>query len=165
MTISKTMQDAINDQINRELYSEYLYLAMAAYAYGENLEGFGHWFTVQAKEEHSHAMKFFKYIYERRGKVTLKAIEKPEADFKSMEDAFEKTLKHEEFVTKNIHNLMDIAIKESDHASVSFLKWYVDEQVEEESTADQILQKLKLLKSNVNGLVWLDKELGKRGGE
>lgn len=163
MTISKTLQDAINEQINKELFSEYLYLSMAAYSFNQNLEGFGKWFMIQAKEEHSHAMKFFKYIYERRGSVVLKAIEKPEADFKSMEEVFEQTLKHEELVTKSIHNLADLAIKENDHASNSFLKWFIDEQVEEEANADQILQKLKMMKNNINGMIWLDKELGKRG--
>lgn len=163
MQISKSMEKAINEQINRELFSEYLYLAMAAWCYSENWNGFGHFFEEQAKEERAHAMKFFHYLFERRGTALVGAIEKPQGQFKSVEETFELTLEHEQQVTAWIHGLMDLAIKENDHASVSFLKWFVDEQVEEEATADGILQQLKKVNGNINGLFALDHRLGERG--
>ncbi|OHD11182.1 MAG: ferritin [Spirochaetes bacterium GWB1_36_13] len=162
MVISKKIEESMNDQINKELFSEYLYLSMAAHCYHENLEGFGNFFKAQAKEEHEHAMKFFKFINERRGKVTLKAIAEPKAKFDSILQIFEETLAHEEFITKSIHSLMDLAVKENDHASASFLKWYVDEQVEEEANMDAILQKLKLANGNINIIMMLDAKLGER---
>lgn len=162
MELSKKVEKAMNEQINKELFSEYLYLSMATYCFNENWEGFGNWFLVQAQEEHNHAMKFFKYIYERRGQVTLEKIEKPEAKWDSLLAVFEETLKHEEKVTQSIYNILELAQKENDHASVSFLKWFVDEQVEEEATADAILQKLKKINGNINGLFMLDAQLGQR---
>lgn len=162
MVISKKLQDAINEQINKELYSAYIYLAMSAYCTSINLNGFARWFKVQFEEEQAHAFKFMHFVHERRGRVLLKAIEEPQLEFKSIEDVFEITLKHEEFVTASIYSILELATAEKDHATVSFLKWFVDEQVEEEATADEILQKLLMIKGNPNGLMALDNALGKR---
>lgn len=160
--ISKKLQDAINEQINRELYSEYLYSAMSAWFASKTLNGFATWMEVQAREEHSHAMGFYKYLLDRGGRVELKAIPKPPKDFKDAMDAFKKTLDHEHFITKSINELKDLAIKEKDHAFDSFLNWYVDEQVEEENNDETIIGKLEIIKGRPEGLLFLDAELGQR---
>ncbi len=160
--ISTKLQEAINSQINKELFSEYLYLSMAAYCESENLDGIANFFHVQTKEEHFHAMKFFAYLNERGGRVKLMPIEGPQTDFKSIEDIFEQTLRHEQFVTKSINEIMDLAIKENDHATKSFLQWFIDEQVEEEATAEKLLHKVKLISGHPHGLFMLDKELAAR---
>ena len=160
--ISKKLQDAINAQINKELYSEYMYISIQAWFANQNLDGFATWMDVQGQEERFHAMKFYNYLIERGGKVELKAIEQPPIDFKTPLNAFKMALKHEEFITKSINELMDLAIKESDHAAKSFLQWYVDEQVEEEANADRIVHKLELIKDNPQGLYMLDNELAQR---
>jgi ferritin len=161
--ISKKMSAAINEQINKELYSAYLYLAMAAQAEALNLPGFAAWFGVQAKEEVGHAMKFFKYLVEQGARVELDGIAKPPVSFKSPGDMFEKTLEHERKVTASIHALMDLAIKENDHATQSFLRWYVDEQVEEEANASAIVAKLEMIGADAGpALLMLDHELGAR---
>jgi ferritin len=160
--ISKTLEKAINKQINKELYSEYLYISMQAWFASKNLDGFANWMAVQGQEEHFHAMKFYNYLIERGGKVELLAIDKPEKEFTKPLKAFQMTLEHEQFITKSINELMDLAIKESDHASKSFLQWYVDEQVEEESNADKILHKLEMINDNAQGLFMLDAELALR---
>ncbi len=165
MQISQSMEKAINLQINRELFSEYLYLSMAAWCYNESWNGFAHYFIEQAKEEHEHAMKLFDYVYERRGRVIVEAIDKPQEDFASIEEVFTLALEHEEQVTAWIHELVDLAIKENDHATRSYLNWFVDEQVEEEATADGILQEIKKIKGHINALIGLDKKLGQRGLE
>jgi ferritin len=160
--INKALEKAINQQINKELYSEYLYSAMHAWFAGQNLDGFANWMMVQAKEEHFHAMKFFNYLIERGGNVELLAIEKPPKGFTKPLKAFQMALEHEQFVTKSINELMDLAIKEKDHAARSFLQWYVDEQVEEEANADKIVHKLEMIKDNPQGLYMLDNELAQR---
>jgi ferritin len=160
--ISKKLQDAINEQINRELFSEYLYSAMSAWFASETLNGFATWMEVQAREEHAHAMGFYKYLLDRGGRVELKAIAKPARDFKDPMDAFKQTLEHEHFITKSINNLMDLAIKEKDHAFASFLNWYLDEQVEEENNDETIIGKLNIIKGRPEGLLFLDNELGQR---
>jgi ferritin len=160
--ISKKLQDAINAQINKELYSEYLYISMQAWFANQNLDGFANWMDAQGKEERFHAMKFFNYVIERGGKVELKAIDQPPVDFKSPLKAFEAALKHEQFVTKSINDLMDIAIKEKDHASRGLLQWFVDEQVEEEAAADRIVNRLKMIGDNPHALFMIDTELGQR---
>lgn len=160
--ISEKMAKEINDQIQRELFSEYLYLQMVAYFKGENLDGFAHWMEIQAKEEHNHAMKFFNYLYERNSKVELLSIEKPKNDFKTPLDVFKYAYQHELTVTKNINNLMELAKKENDYASESFLKWYVDEQVEEEDSFLKIVNILEKIKDSSNALYMLDNELSKR---
>lgn len=160
--ISKKMQEAINEQINKELYSEYLYLSMAAYFDALGYEGFAHFMKAQAKEEHEHAMKFYEYLNDRGGRVILKQIDEPQIDFDSVNEVFDLSYKHEQFVTKSINELVDLASKENDHASVSFLNWYVDEQVEEEATMDAILTKLEMIDGKGMGLLMLDRELARR---
>lgn len=157
--ISKKLQEAINKQINNEFYSEYLYLSMAAYFDAENLDGIAHFFYVQTKEENVHAMKLFRFLIEKGGRVKLHAIDAPKSEFKSVIEPFEMSLKHEQHISKCIDDLMDTAIKENDHGVISFLKWFVDEQVEEEATAEKLLYKVKLVKGEGQGLLMLNNEL------
>ena len=160
--LSQKLQDAFNAQINKELYSEYLYLSMSAYCSTLDLDGIANYFMVQTQEEHFHAMKMFNFVNERGGKIVLHPIAGPQVDFKSVVDVFEETFKHEQFITKSINDLMDVAIKENDHATSSFLKWFVDEQVEEEATVSKILSKLKLIGGDGQGLLMIDTELAAR---
>ncbi len=160
--LHEKMLVAINDQINKELYSAYLYQSMMAHFDALGLSGFANWMRVQSMEETLHAYKFYDYVIERGGKVTLQAIDGPETEWPSPLAAFEQVLTHEQFVTSRINNLMDIALEIRDHASASFLQWFIDEQVEEEGTAEQICQKLRLIGDNPNGLFMVDKELGAR---
>ncbi len=160
--LSKKIQDALNLQLNKELYSEYLYLSMQAWCLNNDLEGFANWFDVQQKEEHVHALKFYNFINDRGGQILLKPIDGPETEFKSPAALLETGLNHEEFVTKSINELLDLAIKESDHAVQSFLKWFVDEQVEEEANFTKVLNKIKLSGSEGAGLFMIDQELAKR---
>lgn len=160
--ISKKLQAAFNQQINKELYSEYLYLSMAAWFEAENLPGFAHFFKVQVQEERFHAMKMFDFINERGGKVVLKAIADPQVEFKSAEEIFKLSYQHEQFISKSINELMDDAIAEKDHAAKSFLNWFVDEQVEEEATMDGILAKIKMSGGKGHGMLMIDKELSAR---
>ncbi len=160
--LNKKIEDALNKQINAELYSSYLYLSMHAYFESENLGGFANWMGVQMQEELSHALKIFNFVNERNGRVLLKAIDQPQTEWKSPLDVFEETLRHEQKVTGMINKMTDLAISEKDHATASFLKWFVDEQVEEEASANKILQQLVMIKGSTGGLFMLDKELGKR---
>ena len=160
--ISKKLQTTINYQINKELYSEYLYLSMAAYLESIGLEGFANFFKIQVQEERYHAMKFFDYVNERGGKVILEAIDRPQVEFKSPVEIFEIAYKHEQYVTKLINELMEVAIKENDHATKSFLNWFIDEQVEEEASMDKILNQLKMIGGKGQGMLMLDKELAAR---
>jgi ferritin len=160
--LSKRLQDALNIQLNKELYSEYLYLSMQAWCLDNDLEGFSNWFDVQQKEEHVHAMKFFNFINDRGGRILLKPIAGPQTEFKSPEDLFKVGLGHEQFVTKSINDLMDLGLKDSDHAVQSFLKWFVDEQVEEEANFTKVLNKIKLSGGAGAGLFMIDQELAKR---
>lgn len=159
---SKKMADALNDHVNKELYSAYLYLSMAAYFRSINLTGFANWMQVQIQEELAHAMKFYSYINERGGKVILSTIDGPPTEWDSPLAVFEATYQHEVNVTKRINNSVNLAIEEKDHATNSFLQWFVTEQVEEESSADEIRQKLKLIGSDPSGLFMLDRELATR---
>ena len=161
--LGKALQDAMNEQMKNEFYSGYLYLAMAAYAESKNLPGFAHWMRVQAKEETAHAMKFFDYICERGGRVTLEAIEQPRALFMSPLDLFEKTLGHEQKVTGMINDLYALAVEEKDYASQIFLQWYVSEQVEEEKNASEIVERLKMVGDSGQSLVMMDRALAARG--
>ena len=160
--ISQKLQDIINEQINKELFSEYLYLSMAAYAKSADLDGISNFFSVQSQEEHFHAMKFYDFLIERDGKVVLKPIDGPQIDFKSVIEVFEKTLEHEKYVTASINNIMNLAIKENDHSVVSFLKWFIDEQVEEEASVSRILNRLNMTGGSGPALLMLDSELAKR---
>jgi len=160
--INKKMEKAINEQINAELYSAYLYLSMSAYFESINLTGFANWMKIQAQEEVVHAMKFYDYLVERGGRVTMLSIDAPQTTWSSPLSAFEDVYQHEQKVTSLIHNLMDLALAEKDHASVSMLRWFVDEQVEEESSADAIVEKLKLVGEKGRGIFMLDQQLGQR---
>ncbi len=160
--MNEKVQEAINNQINAEIYSAYLYLSMAAYFDSISLEGFSNWMKIQAQEEMTHAMKFYDFVFERGGKVVMKAIEQPQAEFKSPLEVFEKTLEHEKEVTSLINNLYELAVREKDYPLESMLKWFIDEQVEEESTAANIVDKVKLAGDKGPGVYMLDKELGAR---
>lgn len=153
---------AINDQINAEFHSAYLYLSMSAWFENKGLTGFANWMKIQYQEETTHAIKFFNYVIERNGRVTLAPIAAVDTDFKNIVDVFEKTLAHEEMVTDRINKIMDIAIAESDHATRSFLNWFVDEQVEEEANVNEILDTLRLINGEGNGVFMLDRELKQR---
>ena len=160
--LKKKILKSLNDQINAEMFSSYLYLSMEAYFQSISLKGFAAWMRVQAQEEMMHGMKFYDFVNERGGKVTLEAIAKPETTWATPLAAFEAVLKHEEHVTSLINNLVDLAISEKDHASNNFLQWFVAEQVEEEASASEVVEKLKLIKDNPSGLFMVDAELGKR---
>ena len=160
--ISEKMQDAINEQINAELYSAYLYLAMNAYFESANLPGFANWMRVQTQEELTHAMKLYDYVNERGGRVTLKAIAQPPVEWDSPLAAFEAAYKHEQKVTGLINELVNLAIAQKDHAANTFLQWFVNEQVEEEKSADEIVQKLRLTGEAPAALFMLDQQLGQR---
>ncbi len=160
--IKAKIQDALNKQLNAELYSSYLYLSMAAYFESVSLKGFANWMRVQAREELVHAMKFYAYINERSGRVNLASISAPSAQWDSPLAAFEQVYEHEQKVTGLINDLVTLAVSEADHATNNFLQWFVAEQVEEESSADEIVQKLRLLGEDRSGLFMLDQELGQR---
>lgn len=160
--LSPKMEAALNSQINAEYYSSYLYLSMAAYFDSINLPGFANWMRVQQQEELVHALKFFDFVSERNGRVKLTAIEGPETEWANPLAVFEAALAHERLVTGLINKLVDLALAESDHASNNFLQWFVAEQVEEEATADGILQQLRLMKDAPGGLFMIDRELGQR---
>lgn len=160
--ITEKMQKAIEEQINAELWSAYLYLSMSAYFERQNLQGFANWMKIQWQEEITHAIKFFDYVHERGGQIFLKPIAGVQTDWKNPADIFTETLKHEQHVTALINNLVNIAIEEKDHATNNMLQWYVAEQVEEEANAEQILVQLKLIGDNGYGLLMLDRELATR---
>ena len=160
--ISNKLQEAINYQINRELYSEYFYLSMASFFNAAGLSGFENFFLVQVEEERFHAMKMYRFLNEKGGRVTLSAIEGPKTEFKSPLEVFQLAYAHEQMVTGLINDLMDLAIAENDHATKNFLNWFVEEQVEEEANMDTILNKLKLIKGEGHGLLMMDAELATR---
>lgn len=160
--IKKEVLDALNEQINAETYSAYMYLSMSAYFENIGLSGFAHWMKIQYQEESAHAIKFFNYVAERGGRVLLKAVDQVAVEFDGVVDVFEKTLAHENHVTDLINNLMNVAIAASDHAAQSFLKWFIDEQVEEEANVEKILATLKLINGQGNGIFMMDRELNQR---
>jgi len=160
--IKKEVLDALNEQINAETYSAYMYLSMAAYFDHMGLSGFAHWMKIQYQEESAHALRFFNYVTERGGKVVLKAVAQVPVDFDGIVDIYEKTLVHEVHVSSLINNLMNVAISANDHASQSFLKWFIDEQVEEEANVEKILATLKLINGQGNGIFMMDRELAQR---
>jgi ferritin len=160
--LSDKMRDALNAQITAEFYSAYLYLSMSAYFESQNLLGFANWMRVQAMEEVTHAMKFYDFVKARGSRVLLAAIEAPPTEWPSTLAVFEDAYKHERKVTGMINNLVDVAVSEKDHATNSFLKWFVDEQVEEEASADEVVQKLKLLGEAGHGIFMLDREMAQR---
>jgi len=160
--LDEKIEQGINDQINAELFSAYLYYSMAAYFEGLSLKGFSHWLRVQGLEEMTHVQKFFGYLNDRGGRVALAPIEAPPAEWQSPLAVFEEVYSHEVKVTGLINRLMDLALAARDHASTSFLQWFVNEQVEEEASADEVLQKLKLVEKTEGGLFLLDQEMDKR---
>lgn len=160
--LSEKMEKALNDQITWELYSSYLYLSMSAHFLSVNLGGFANWMRVQAQEELLHAIKFYDFVNERGGRVVLQTVKAPPSEWTTPVSVFEDTLKHERQVTKRINDLVDVALKEKDHATNIFLQWFVTEQVEEEASVKEILEKLKLLGDARGGLFMMDRELAQR---
>lgn len=158
--LSEKMEAALNTQMNKEFYSAYLYLSMAAYSQFVGLKGAANWFNVQVQEEMLHFNKFFAYVLDSGAKVKLMAIAKPPVEFKSLKDIFEQTLKHEKFVTQCIHGLVDLARQGKDHPTETFLQWFVTEQVEEEANANSVLARVKL--AGEQGLFLVDNELAAR---
>ncbi len=162
--ISKTMQDAVNEQINKELYSSYLYLSMAAYFESKNLPGFARWMQVQTDEERAHGMKFYQHLVDRGGRVMLKGLAAPATEWRSNLEAFKEVQAHEAEVTASINGLYELALKEKDYPMQVLLQWYINEQVEEEKNAADIVQQLELIDAHGTAVLMLDKQLGKRGG-
>jgi ferritin len=160
--LGKKIEEAFNEQINWELYSGYLYLSMSAYFLSINLNGFANWMRMQALEELTHAMKFFDFINERSGRVTLLEAKSPPQEWESPLAAFEDAYEHECFVSSRINDLVNLSLEEKDHASNNFLQWFVAEQVEEEASVDEVAQKLKIIGGDGGGLFMLDQELGQR---
>ncbi len=161
--LKERIEKALNDQVNAEMFSAYLYLSMSSCFAAMNFSGFAQWMKVQAMEEMSHAMKIYDFIIERGGRVTLAQIDAPQTAWESPLAAFEAAYKHEQYITSRINDLVDMAIEERDHATNIFLQWFVSEQVEEEASADEIVQKLKLVGDQGNAIFMLDRELGSRG--
>jgi ferritin len=159
---SEKLMEELNDQMNFEFLSGYYYMAMAAYAANEDLNGFANFFIVQGQEEYTHGMKFFDFIHDMDGRVTMQAIKEPVNEYKSLVHVFEEALAHEKLVTSRINKLMDMAKEEGSHATISFLQWFVDEQLEEENSMKTILNNLKRMEGNFQGIYMLDKELGTR---
>lgn len=160
--LSGKLVEELNLQIKYELYSANLYLAMAAYCASQNLDGFVNFFTIQASEERLHAMKFFNFLKEKHARIHIAALDQPKGEYKTVIDLIEAALKHEQFVTKRIYGLMDLAVEEKEHSTISFLKWFVDEQVEEEATFSELLSNLQLVGTTGSGIIMIDGELGKR---
>lgn len=160
--LSDNLLKNLNDQVNFEFYSSYTYLAMAAYVESVDLGGIANFFRVQAQEELFHAMKLYDYIFQKNGVVELDKIDKPEGKYESIIDVFETGYKHEQLVTSRIYKLADIASEEKEHATISLLRWFIDEQVEEENTFNTLLKKIKRAEDNPAALYMLDEELATR---
>jgi len=163
--IGKTMQDAMNEQINKELFSSYLYLSMVAHFESKNLAGFAHWMRIQEAEEREHAMKFYEFIIERGGQVVLKAIEAPATEWNSNLELFREVATHEARVTASINALYELALAEKDYPAQVMLQWFINEQVEEEKNAAEIVANLELIEERGTAVLMLDHRLAKRGGE
>jgi ferritin len=159
------MQDAMNEQINKELFSSYLYLSMAAYFEDKNLPGFANWMHIQADEEREHAMKFYDHILQRGGKVQLKAIDAPKTEWSSTLEVAEEVAAHEAKVTASIYSLYELALKEKDYPAQVMLQWFITEQVEEEKNAAEIVANLKMIEAHETAVLMLDHRLSKRKGE
>ena len=160
--ISKDLQKALIEQLNKEYHSAYIYLGMSAYCSKEGFNGAANWFLIQYQEEVAHGMKMFKYLEDQDVAIKLPAIQEVKVEYKSLLDVFKKSLAHEQYMTKNLNNLSDLAMKDKDHATYSLLQWYVTEQVEEESTVGEIIDHIKLVGENGYGLYTIDKELSSR---
>lgn len=160
--ISKELEEMINDQLNFELYSAYIYLGMAAYFEEINLGGMAHWMEIQFQEEFNHAMRFYRHIFERGGRVDLREIKAPQKDYASVIDVWETAYEHEKLVTSRIYKIGELAEKEGDRAALTMLNWFYTEQVEEEEKTMNIRDKLKFIGDNIPGLYHMDQELGAR---
>ena len=160
--LSKKLQSALNDQINAELFSAYLYLSMSSWFKAQNLEGFASWLEIQAQEEVAHAMKFYGYLHDKGAPVELKQLETPQRSWKSPLAAFEDAYKHEVYISGRINDLADLAVADKDHATNVLLNWFVSEQVEEEASALAVVEKLKLVASHPGGIYMLDREMASR---
>ena len=160
--ISKKLMDLMNEQINHEIYSSYLYLSMSAYFQSASLPGFAEWMMIQSQEEYGHGMKFFKHIIERSGQVKLEAVDKPKSDFKNPADVMKRVLEHEEKVTSLVNGLYELAVKEKDYPGQVMLHWFITEQVEEEKNAAEVIHLLKQVGDAPAGLIMLDRQLAAR---
>jgi ferritin len=160
--ISKKMEQMLNDQYNKEVYSAHLYLSMCSYFLDRDLDGFANYFKIQSKEELMHAEKQFEYVHDVDGKITMGAIEAPGNEFESIIDCFQQTLAHEKEVTQSIYGLVKQALAEGDFATHTFLQWFITEQVEEESSVKALLKKLEMIGDNSSALYLLNDELLKR---
>jgi ferritin len=163
--MNKTILEAMNDQIQAELYSSYLYLSMSAFYESLNLPGFAHWMRMQAEEENAHGMKFFDHIIDRGGKVKLQAIDAPPVDFEDPLTAFKMAYEHEKMVTARIHDLYKLAVEQNDFPAQTLLNWFVDEQVEEEKSTLEVVEHLEMVSGQKMGLFMIDRELGGRQAE
>ncbi|MEQ9620028.1 MAG: ferritin [Deltaproteobacteria bacterium] len=161
--LSKEIQDALNNQIKNEYFASYTYLSMAAHCESINMRGFASWLRKQSKEELEHAIRLFDYVIDRDGHIVLQSIDKPQNKFKSLSDMFQQVLDHEREVTGMINKLYEKAISENDHATAVELQWFIQEQVEEEKSATEILERLKFAGDNSSALLLLDRELAERG--
>ncbi len=160
--IKTTIADAINEQISKEMFSANLYLSMSAYFQSVNLAGFANWMRIQVQEETFHSMRFFDYLLARGGSPKISALAAPESKWDSPLAAFQAAYKHEQSITESINKLTDLAIKESDHATNILLQWFITEQVEEEETVNEIVEKIKLIGDFTAGIIMLDNELKTR---
>jgi len=160
--LNKKLEKELNTQVNRELFSSYLYMSMSAYFQSIDMVGFANWMHMQAQEEMSHAMKLYGFINERGGRVTLEQIDKPKTEWDCPLQAFEESLDHEIFITNSINDLMNLAVEEKDHATQIFLQWFVTEQVEEEASVTDVIKKLRFVKDAPGAIFMLDRELGQR---
>ncbi|MFP4118884.1 MAG: ferritin [Candidatus Woesearchaeota archaeon] len=162
MKLSDHVQNELNEQVNRELFSGYLYLSLATWFDNQGLNGFSHWMKRQALEEKDHGMKIYEYIYDREGCVSLRQIDEPPRSWEQIKDAINAAYLHEQYITREIYRIMDQARNEKDFGTVTFLQWFVTEQVEEEKSVKEILDRLELIGDNKQGLVMIDKELAQR---
>lgn len=163
--MKSTLEKAFNDHLNEEIFSFYLYLSMSAYLETQNMKGMARWMRAQADEERGHAMKFFDFLNDRGGRVTLGALRQPQTEWPSPLAVFEDALGHEQHITSRINALVDLAREENDHAAFAFLQWFVNEQVEEEAALQPIIRQMEDTQASKGALYYLDRQLGKRGGE
>ncbi len=163
--ISKAMQDGFNEQINKEFYSSFLYLSMSAYFEDKNMGGFAHWMRLQAEEEYEHAMKFYEHLLDRGGRVMLAAIAAPATEWKTSLEVFKEVLAHEQKVTASINALYELALKEKDYPAQVMLQWFIEEQVEEEKSASEVVAQLEMIEERGTAVLMLDHRLAKREGE
>lgn len=163
--LNAKMEKALNEQINKEIFSSYLYLSLAAYYETLNLSGFAAYYKVQANEEYAHAMKIYDHVHTRGGKVVLEAIAKPQAEWAGALDGLKAAFEHEQFISKSIFSLVDLANELKDHSTNTFLNWFVEEQIEEEESALAVVTKLEMIGESKNSLYLFDRDMGKRAAK